>query len=31
LYIEKDEGMALQAWLNTLEARTQFREWAAGG
>jgi CheY-like chemotaxis protein len=30
LYIEKEQGLALQAWLNSLEARTQFREWAQG-
>jgi len=28
LYIDKEHGVALQAWLNTLEARTHFREWA---
>ena len=26
LYIEKDSGVALQAWLNSLEAQSQFRE-----
>jgi len=26
LYIEKDSGVALQAWLNSLEARFRFRE-----
>jgi len=28
LYIEKEQGVALQAWLSSLEARAQFREWA---
>jgi DNA-binding response OmpR family regulator len=26
LYVEKDSGVALQAWLNSLEAQLQFRE-----
>jgi hypothetical protein len=26
LYIEKDTGVALQAWLNSLEEQSQFRE-----
>lgn len=26
LYIEKDSGVALQGWLNSLEAQSQFRE-----
>ena len=26
LYIDKDDGVALQAWLNSLEARSCFRE-----
>jgi CheY-like chemotaxis protein len=30
LYIDKEQGLALQAWLNSLEARSQFREWAQG-
>lgn len=28
LYIDKEHGAALQAWLISLEARTHFREWA---
>jgi hypothetical protein len=31
LYIDKKHGAALQAWLNALEARTQFRQWAHRG
>ena len=28
LYIGKDHGIGLQAWLNSLEAQCHFREWA---
>lgn len=28
LYIDKDRGVALQDWLNSLEARAHFQEWA---
>jgi CheY-like chemotaxis protein len=31
LYIDKENGGALQAWLNSLEAQTHFREWAQRG
>lgn len=31
LYIDKEQGAALQAWLDSLEARTHFREWAQRG
>ena len=31
LYIDKVHGVALQAWLDSLEARTHFREWAHRG
>jgi hypothetical protein len=30
LYIEKEQGVTLQAWLNSLEARSCFRESARG-
>jgi hypothetical protein len=28
LYIEKDSGVALQTWLNSLESQVRFREFA---
>jgi CheY-like chemotaxis protein len=28
LYIDKDSGVALQMWLNSLEAQSHFREWS---
>jgi CheY-like chemotaxis protein len=31
LHIDKEQEIALQAWLNALEARTQFREWSQRG